>query len=92
MSDEHVLLPLHQNGRVEVELDAPAVVLPPPSPERQQLADTVFSREQGGVAVALMGLQAGLAIMHHLAVETFETVDDDEDDLKRRKMHPEDKA
>ncbi len=44
---------------------------PAPSPQQQQLADDVFTREQGQIAAALLAAQTGLGLLHNLITDTF---------------------
>jgi hypothetical protein len=59
--------------------------LPPPSPEQVRTADEVFSHSQEGRAVAgILGLWTGALLLHDLAVEHFETRDEDEEEPEAR--------
>ncbi len=86
MADEQVLFPHPAEARVEPTLAA--AERPVPTAAEERLSDDVFTREQGGIATALLGLQAGLAIMHHLAVETFQYDDEEEEVPPRRQPEP----
>ncbi|MFO0842196.1 MAG: hypothetical protein U0797_07310 [Gemmataceae bacterium] len=81
MADEPIVLPHHVEPRV-LQSDA-AAEHPAPSREQEQLADGVFSPEQEKAIAAVLNLQAGLVLAHHLARETFEVDDDDEDEPRR---------
>lgn len=83
MSEEHILVPQQPEQRVEISLLA--AERPAPTQAAERLSDDVFSRDQGRAVAALMGLQAGLAIMHHLAVETFQDDEEEWEKVPRRK-------
>ena len=85
MSEERVLFP--QPAEPRVETTQLAAERPAPSEAQERLSDDVFTKQQAGFATALLGLQAGLAIMHHLALETFQR-DEEEEEEPRRKPHP----
>jgi hypothetical protein len=86
MADEPIVLPQQVEPRVlETDVSAEA---PPPSREQEQLADGVFSREQEKAIAAVLNLQAGLVLAHHLARETFEKDDEDEEEPKRKPDEP----
>lgn len=86
MADEPIVLPHQIEPRV-LETDVSAEV-PAPSREQEQLADGVFSREQEQAIAAVLNLQAGLVLAHHLARETFEEDDEDEEEPKREPDEP----
>jgi hypothetical protein len=44
---------------------------PAPTEQQQQVADDVFSKEQGQIAAALLAAQTGLGLVHNLIVDTF---------------------
>jgi hypothetical protein len=69
MSPEPIILVAQAAPRVEHA--PPALERPAPSAEQQQLADEVFSQEQGSAFAALLGVQTGLAVVQHLIAETF---------------------
>lgn len=86
MSEEQVLFPHQAEPRVEKTLAA--AERPAPSPSDERLADDVFTPQQRGLATALLGLQTGLAIMHHLALETFQRDEDEEEEHPRHQPRP----
>jgi hypothetical protein len=82
MADEPiVLLPHHVEVAVQHQ-DATAE-RPAPSLEQERVADGVFTDEQTRAAAAILGVQTGLAIAHHLAMETFLKDDEDKQHLPR---------
>jgi hypothetical protein len=86
MADEPIVLPYQVEPRVlETDVSAEA---PIPSREQEQLADGVFSPEQEKAVAAVLNLQAGLVLAHHLARETFEEDDEDEEEPKRKPDEP----
>jgi hypothetical protein len=86
MAEEHILIPQQIEQRIEHTI--PAAERPAPTVEDERLADTVFTREQGHLAAAILGVQAGVAIMHHLAVETFTRDKEEEEEQPKREPHP----
>jgi hypothetical protein len=59
---------------------APSAEIPAPTAEQQQAADGVFSQENEARAVAtILGVQTGLLLLHHLALETFQTPAEEEE-------------
>ncbi len=85
MADEPIIQPYQFEPRV-LETLATAEH-PAPSREQEQLADGVFSREADSALAAVLNLQAGIVLMHHLARETFE--EDDEEEEPKPRPRPE---
>ena len=83
MSVEPIIAPIHQPEPV-VHLAQTGAERPTPSMEQEQVADTVFTREQTQLAAVVMGLQTGLALAHYLAVETFGDAAQEEEKPRRR--------
>ncbi len=86
MADEPIVQPYQVEPRV-LETVATAEH-PAPSREQEQLADGVFSREADGVIAAVLNLQAGIVLMHHLARETFELEEEEEPRRKPEGARP----
>jgi hypothetical protein len=80
MADEPIVLP--QQVEPLIQEAGGAAECPPPSKEQEQLADGLFTPDQEKAIAAVLNLQAGLALAHHLARETFEE-DEEEDEPKR---------
>jgi hypothetical protein len=56
--------------------------LPPPSAEQTQVADKVFSAPQeANAALTVAGVWTGLLILHDVARETFDTSEEEEEEL-----------
>jgi hypothetical protein len=68
--DPLVVVPPESSETV-VQSAAPGVEQPAPTAQQEQVADGVFTKQQGQLASALLGVSTGLGILHHLAVETF---------------------
>lgn len=83
MTEEPILLPAQTEPGVHTA-DIGAE-LPAPSREQECVSDGVFSPELNQLATVMLGLQAGGAILHHLAVETFPPGGDEE---KARQQPP----
>ncbi len=82
MADEPIVLPHQVEPRIlEAQVSAEH---PAPSREQEQLSDGVFSRQQEQTFAALLNLQAGMVLAHHLARETFEEDEDEEEERPRR--------
>lgn len=84
MSDDPIIAPILHVTAVE-QTDAGAE-LPVPSPEQEQVADDLFTREQGQVVAALLGVQTGLAIAHHLMVEAVQANKPEEEPRRRPRL------
>ena len=74
MSVELIAAPIQQADWAVRTALAP-VERPTPSPQQEQVADSVFSRDQEQVGPLLLGLHVGLLLARHLAAETFRDAD-----------------
>lgn len=83
MSVEPIIAPIQQ-PEPAVHLAQTGADLPTPSTEQEQVADTVFTREQTQLAAVVMGLQTGLALAHYLAVETLGDAAEEEEKPRRK--------
>jgi hypothetical protein len=62
----------------------PGELRPAPSVEQVQTADGVFSDHKEADLVAnLLGMQFGVLLLHDLAIETFSTSQDEEEQARR---------
>jgi hypothetical protein len=89
-NDPLIAIPLSHVVEVPGEkhpgLDAP---MPAPTNEQMRAADEVFLHSQESDKVlGLIGMWTGVLMLHDLAVEAFETPEDEEEDP--RKTRPED--
>jgi hypothetical protein len=89
MAEEHLLFPqFPRQAEPKVEQTLAASERPAPSAADERLADDVFTPGQRGLATAFLGLQTGLAIMHHLALETFQRDEEEEEEHPRHQPRP----
>jgi hypothetical protein len=86
MADEApLLLPIHQHvAQVHAPpLPTPGAEVPAPTVEQARNADQVFaSKRESDEALALLGMQAGILMLHDLACEHFDRPEDEEDKKK----------
>ena len=60
--------------------------LPPPTAEQAQAADHVFTQHvQRHPLATLLGVAVSAGILRDVAIDTFETSDDEEEELERTK-------
>ena len=81
MSHDPLILAVQVEQRIDHT--ATEVKRPAPSVEQQQVADEVFSRDQSQAVAAILGVQMGLGLVHHLISETFPPATEEE--FRRRK-------
>jgi len=82
MADQPIVLFPH-HAELAVQHNDAAAERPAPSQEQERVADGVFTAGQERAAAAILGVQMGLAIAHHLAMETFLKDDEDKQHLPR---------
>jgi hypothetical protein len=70
MVPEPIVVPAHP-PEPAVQVTTENVTQPTPTVQQQRLADDVFTEKEGQVVATLMAAQAGMGILHHLALETF---------------------
>lgn len=87
MTNEPLVAPAQIEIRV-VEAPEQAVTQEQPTPQQQQVADEVFSREQQQAIAALLALQMGAGLLHNCALEMSRA--DAEQPPPRPKPRPQD--
>jgi hypothetical protein len=73
-----------------MDLQAPALDLPAPTPEQARATDAVFSREENAEAGAIMSFWAAGMLANELIRDAAANLakDDDERDVKKKKPAP----
>lgn len=86
MADEPIVLTHQVEPRVESV--ATPVERPAPSPEKEHMADGLFSADQEQALATVMAVQTGLALAHHILQESMPGKEEEEDPRKRKLTPP----
>lgn len=91
MAEEPVIAPVQQ-VEAAIHTTPGGFETPPPSPEREHLADDVFTRDEAEVTSSLLSAQAALVMTHNLlrdaALDAREKEAEDEEERRRRRPQP----